>query len=570
MSITGIYPLEVGTNVSSFLSDESMRIYFSLGSNTTDKQIRFVHVSIKNQTTGKSVFKILYKQYAETSEDSTTTLSQYTYPDLLTFAFLDSDAKDAAQKIKSEKGMFYIDIPESAINGSWDVDTSYLVQIRGDITTDKNPINYCYYDGSQWLMADNTSYSDYFNNVNNFIEWSNVVQKFPIGKPVINLDIPDKVYPWDATFNGKIVFTDDNREKLITYQAWVEDSNQNIVDSMGAIFTSDQYDANEIKVNLNLVSLITQDVSKETYTLNIQYETQHGYQTIETINLNIQNCEELPDEYDEGYSLSVGEDLDDFSTINISWKKNSNTKEATVSLVRIDHQSNKVDIVSEYDSSIMDVNDVDFTCEPLRKYTYWLFVKINDIYYYTDCKESIFIQAYSPTLFDGKSLIKLSYNFQVSNDTPNSRLTKVDTIGGQYPHFSTNAAANYHSFPIQGKIAIEDNYTDSEELSSYLTFMNLPIDTLSEYKKADGCNSNYSNYNFLLQREYRKALLAWLNNGKPKLLKYLPIGNYIVMLTDIQMTPNTTLSSLIWEFSATAYEVGDGTDLTQIKKYLSM
>lgn len=569
MSITGIYPLEVGTNVSSFLSNESMRIYFSLGSNTTDKQIRFVHVNVKNQTTGKSVFKILYKQYAEASEDSTTTLNQYAYPDLLTFAFLDSDAKDTAQQIKSENGIYYIDIPESAINGSWDINTSYLIQIRGDITTDKNPIDYCYYDGAQWLMANSVSYLDYFNNTNNFIEWSNTIQKFPIGKPIINLDIPDKIYPWDTTFNGKIIFTDDNREKLITYQAWIEDSAQNVITSTDKVFTSNQYDANEMNFNLNLIPLITQDISKKTYTLNIQYETQHGYQNIESIDLNVQNCEKLPDEYDEGYFLTIEEDFDDFGIININWKRDSSSKDAAVSLLRMD-TFNEAEIINEYDSSITSIVEVDFTCEPLRKYTYWLFVKVNDTYYYTNCKESISVQAYSPTLFDGENIIKLSYDFQVSNDTPNSRLTKVDTIGGKYPYFSTNAATDYHSFPIQGKIAVEDNYTEDGELSDYLLFMNLPTDLLTEYKEIDGRNSNYSNYNFLLQREYRKALLTWLNNGKPKLLRYLPIGSYIVMLTDISMTPETNLSSLIWDFSATAYEIGDGTDLIQIKKYLSM
>lgn len=61
--------------------------------------------------------------------------------------------------------------------------------------------------------------------------------------------------------------------------------------------------------------------------------------------------------------------------------------------------------------------------------------------------------------------------------------------------------------------------------------------------------------------------MAWLNDGEPKLFRSMTEGNLLVILTDVNLTPNRTLGRRLYNFSATAYEIGDGNSFEDIKKY---
>ena len=58
---------------------------------------------------------------------------------------------------------------------------------------------------------------------------------------------------------------------------------------------------------------------------------------------------------------------------------------------------------------------------------------------------------------------------------------------------------------------------------------------------------------------FKLLVLDWLTDGKPKLYKSYAEGNILVRLTDVSCTPNQQTGRLIYNFSATATEIGDST-----------
>jgi hypothetical protein len=65
--------------------------------------------------------------------------------------------------------------------------------------------------------------------------------------------------------------------------------------------------------------------------------------------------------------------------------------------------------------------------------------------------------------------------------------------------------------------------------------------------------------NIQREREFKMEVLAWLNNGKPKLFRSPSEGNYIVRLMNITMTPNDSLGRMLHSFNSTAYEIAECT-----------
>lgn len=572
MTVTGIYPPTVKLDTPSFLAVGSAKLYFSLGSNTTDKKVRFVHLSLKNQQTGRSAFKV---EQAALSDDDSIQDTQYTYPDILVYAFEQSDlthsnssTSEQLVKYDDSRGCYYIEITRDILNeNNWNIGTSYIAQIRGDITSDKNPIDYCGFDGSEWYNYDSQSYSDYFNsNLNNFIEWSASVQLRPIGTPKIGLDIPDEIYAFDNTFKGNIVFEDDNNEKLNSYsfkvQAGTTVSDIVSVES-GTVSTINQHDKNEVNCTLDLIELL----GYSSATVYFNFTTNHGYEGSYNKTVSVKTIDPLA----EDYYLKVSESLDDFGIINLTCKMPT----GKFFIKRFSHLDDfsKGEILGYYTSTGAETVVQDCTAGSLIGYIYKAY-KIEGVAISGPVSSDlIYPEFYGTIVTDQERSLKFSFDFQVSNDNQISRVTKIDTIGGQYPMFATNAAGSYHSFPISGVIAIEDNLDDDGEFLSYTNMEGLIPEQMKEsYYGIKSYNGNpYKSKNtqrdFLLQRTFKDKVVEWLNNGKPKLLRNMTLGNYIVMFNDIQLTPKTQTGSMIWDFSCTAYEVEDGTSLQKLSKY---
>jgi len=60
----------------------------------------------------------------------------------------------------------------------------------------------------------------------------------------------------------------------------------------------------------------------------------------------------------------------------------------------------------------------------------------------------------------------------------------------------------------------------------------------------------FSDENILLEREFKLAVLDWLNDGKPKLFKSPYEGNYIVRLMNNELKPVEELGRMLHTFTS--------------------
>jgi len=68
------------------------------------------------------------------------------------------------------------------------------------------------------------------------------------------------------------------------------------------------------------------------------------------------------------------------------------------------------------------------------------------------------------------------------------------------------------------------------------------------------------------EREFKLAVLDWLNNGKPKLFKSPAEGNYLVRLMNVNLSPEDRLGRMLHTFNCNAYEM-DTYDFKNLEKY---
>jgi len=67
----------------------------------------------------------------------------------------------------------------------------------------------------------------------------------------------------------------------------------------------------------------------------------------------------------------------------------------------------------------------------------------------------------------------------------------------------------------------------------------------------------FSDENMLLEREFKLAVLDWLNDGKPKLFKSPYEGNYIIRLLNNELKPVEELGRMLHTFTSQAYEIAE-------------
>ena len=155
--------------------------------------------------------------------------------------------------------------------------------------------------------------------------------------------------------------------------------------------------------------------------------------------------------------------------------------------------------------------------------------------------------------------------------------SKTEPIGGEFPIITRNAALKYRIFPIVGTISFlmdENNlfcdrtilyenggtdlqinprtFTPSSEEHKHNENQNdqtpgndATIDLINHVSVSASIQDQYD---YIYEREFRKKVLEFLHDGKPKLFKSPTEGNIIVRLTDINCTPNKTLDRMIYDF----------------------
>lgn len=146
----------------------------------------------------------------------------------------------------------------------------------------------------------------------------------------------------------------------------------------------------------------------------------------------------------------------------------------------------------------------------------------------------------------------VKFNPNLTNMKINVSDNSVNTVGGQYPIISRNGNMYYRSFTLSGTIAYE---MDAEH--QFATRSSIYGEWISVYGSYF-VNRYINQYNDrITQREFRELVIAYLYSDQPKLFRSTPEGNILVRLTDINLTPNTQLGRMIYDFSCTATEIGD-------------
>jgi hypothetical protein len=157
---------------------------------------------------------------------------------------------------------------------------------------------------------------------------------------------------------------------------------------------------------------------------------------------------------------------------------------------------------------------------------------------------------------DGQQL-KLEFDNVMGNYATRIVEGKTETIGSKYPFIGRGSNIQYQTFPVTGLITF---LMDEEN-----TFLKNGKKDIYGYDDVVSLYNNYNisrgigQYDYTFEREFRKKVLEFLQNGKPKLFKSPTEGNIIIRITDVSLTPNQSLDRLIYSFSGTASEVDDNT-----------
>jgi hypothetical protein len=110
---------------------------------------------------------------------------------------------------------------------------------------------------------------------------------------------------------------------------------------------------------------------------------------------------------------------------------------------------------------------------------------------------------------------------------------KIDTIGSKYPFFFRNGNVNYKEMPIAGLISYQaDEFGAFDE-----RFAAAALNAL-ENRPDD----------YYLERIFKREVEEWLTNGKPKLLRTLTEGAFIVRLMNVSFSPEDRLGRRIHSF----------------------
>ena len=198
-------------------------------------------------------------------------------------------------------------------------------------------------------------------------------------------------------------------------------------------------------------------------------------------------------------------------------------------------------------------NLLDCTLEQGYTYRYSLQqYNANDIYSNRIISNDVYADYEHAFLYDGNRQFKISYDPKITNFKNNLLENKIETVGNKYPFILRNGNVNYKSFDIQGLISLR---SDEEEL-----FMS------HDSYEWDEVKSDLTSKNITSERNFKRKVQDWLNNGSPKLFRSPTEGNFIVRLLNVSLMPNDKLGRMIHSFKATAYEIGPF-DIDSLEKY---
>lgn len=543
MASLTLYPPIVESSMPAFIANKNAvcRVYFSLSQFNTRNHFKNAQVSVVKQDSGLSVVN---RTDGERYRATGIILNVPVYQ-------------------TEQENLWYIEILNEDIGyqtaQGWTVGWFYKIQIRlSDVA----------YNGEGGQAAWVNNNSQYFS------EWSTATLVKAIGEigiqiPVLGFDSQTKDDNVESaslaisTLDIHGTYTcEDTSEILHSYKIDLY-KEEELIESSGVLYTNQYIDSNEFTYICKTDLADSIDVP---YTLYFYYKTVNDYEGTEVITFTVLQAliGEVQVELKiygetEKESLEGKQDIEAITTIaleedegrvGIRFKEMGKEEPYSGNLCirRTDSKSNykiwyDVAVIVAKNQLIKDIPIYyDYTIESGVGYKYGIQSINKDGSRGTlNVVDKIIIRSfeYSYLLGQNNQQLKLMFNNNMNTFKPVRNDAKNDTIGSAFPFVSRNGATKYKTFPITGLI--------SYYMDDFNTF--LPADFFTG--RAEDI--------YTKERDFRDAVLNFLLDGKPKLFKSPTEGNVIVRLMDVNCTPEQALGRLIYNFSATAYEIAEPT-----------
>jgi hypothetical protein len=333
--------------------------------------------------------------------------------------------------------------------------------------------------------------------------------------------------------------------------------------------------------------------NNSSYTINFSFVTNNGYEGTKTIVLSVSytpvanysiiyvaTIENHTTSEDPLYGISTVSLEEDEGRIGLKFV--NETSNSFTGKIAIRRSSSKENFTRWEDIKILNFNNTnlnnlnifyDYTVESGVWYLYGVQQIVNNqrtpLIFPTENNvekknPSLRNFEYSFLLGENNQQLKLKYDNTMGSYKIQQMENKVEPIGGYYPIISRNAALRYRILPINGLISFNMDecnlFCGKQVIYKYEDVLAL----YQDYEK----NRGAAQYNYIYERDFRKEVMNFLVNGKPKLFKSPTEGNIVLRLTDVNFTPNQSLSRLVYSFTSNGNEIADDNLDSYIKYHL--
>ena len=522
-----------------FVRENGCRVYFSISiynslaemhhTSSNSSQVNAVQVAVQSQKTNQTV------------------LSTSLYPSGIKLTNLNTDVT------RNSDDIYYVDILNSDIQGGFNLNQYYKVQIRFTSSEASNPPTDQSKGIDAWLSA----------NLAAFSQWSTVVLIRPISYPnlLLNSFNNDSILTTftlnDIIIAGKVNFADSKDQQTVQkYRIRIYDDNQQLLQDSGDINTNAYSSNNQIYYKCKY-----DFVNEANYILGVQILTQNLYEWPEQkrYNFNVNFVTYMTFTADisavaqnQASRIKVHIQRDSIAALgaNIVIKRTSNKQNFTV--------WEDVHTFLVPANNILNYTWYDYTIENGTWYLYRAEQRNKQGYRSTSIQIPKAVMVVSEDIFltTSQNQLKVRFDPQVSNFSHVVSESLTETIGSQYPFIRRNGNVNYRTFSLSGTIThfmdIRENLMHSSKNDLYGSAASL----YTEYNNKN--NVNLFN-DVIYERQFRKKVIEFLYKNDVKLYKSATEGNMLVKLMNISFTPNTTLSRQIYSFTCTAYEIDECT-----------
>ena len=583
--VSTLYPPLVDTFMPAFIHTRNAKVAFSLSPYNSEGNIKRLHISLIDQKNNQNAL-----QSAGISNQTLGTAFQNTVClDGILIVPFNMVAKN------TNTGIYAVDIPihflkkiEGAEESSFKIGQYYKVQLRLDSFAPN------VFENEETLSSEYfTKYRQYFS------EWSSVCLIRPIEEVDLVLEGFDRAVE-DPTYAvsfaqgymhlvGRMI---SESERMQSYRFRLKNGEETVSDSgilypktatneINYLFSADKTEpGGKYKLYVDVVTKNQYEFSKEFWIQIAKYGDSSIYpffpsfdfkENIEDGYVDIRITAKRDGRTDSSlYApgkmyIKRASSIDNFNT----WELLSCTEHGSSGEIDITIRDNTIASMVQYQYSAQ----FWFT-----ETSVWSSITTSDIIYPT---------FYDIILSRNNTQLAIRYNGQLTNIKPISQRVKFDTLGSKYPKFAENAYMNYRQYSLSGLICAEGDFNRafiSELEEPYQSNMEkyeeifgntylLRNDTAADDNQIDknkivgnSLHDAYPHENWYWERAFRDEVINWLNDGEPKLFRSMPEGNMMVMVTDISLTPNQNIGRLLYNFTATLYEVGDGYSLTELNK----